>query len=189
MNKSLKNKGFTLVELLIVIGILGVLASAVVVVLNPAELLRQARDSQRLQDLASINSALALYVASTSSPTFGTTDYSSLTSGSGDCNNGATAAGAQGNAVDGSGWVDVDLDSLTGGSPLSSLPIDPTNNSDYHYCYDGDDSNDTWELSANLESTKFATTEDLDANTNDGGDQDNAYEVGSDPGLDLIPAT
>lgn len=38
-------KGFTLIELLIVIGILAVLATAVIMVLNPAELLKQARDS------------------------------------------------------------------------------------------------------------------------------------------------
>ncbi|MGC9603258.1 MAG: prepilin-type N-terminal cleavage/methylation domain-containing protein, partial [Minisyncoccia bacterium] len=36
---------FTLIELLVVIGILGVLATAVVLVLNPAQLLAQARDS------------------------------------------------------------------------------------------------------------------------------------------------
>ncbi|MGC9603563.1 MAG: type II secretion system protein, partial [Minisyncoccia bacterium] len=40
--------GFTLIELLVVIGILGTLATAVVLVLNPAQLLAQARDSTRL---------------------------------------------------------------------------------------------------------------------------------------------
>ncbi|MDD4931154.1 MAG: prepilin-type N-terminal cleavage/methylation domain-containing protein, partial [Candidatus Colwellbacteria bacterium] len=48
---NLSIKSFTLVELLIVIAILAVLAAAVVVVLNPAELLAQARDSQRSTDL------------------------------------------------------------------------------------------------------------------------------------------
>ncbi|MDD4819148.1 MAG: prepilin-type N-terminal cleavage/methylation domain-containing protein, partial [Candidatus Colwellbacteria bacterium] len=38
-----KKTAFTLVELLIVIAILAVLAAAVVIVLNPAELLAQAR--------------------------------------------------------------------------------------------------------------------------------------------------
>src|SRR3989344_7995871 len=55
--------GFTLIELLIVIAILVVLSVAVVVILNPAELLRQARDSTRISDLASVNSAIALYLA------------------------------------------------------------------------------------------------------------------------------
>ena len=54
-------KGFTLIELLIVIAILAVLSVAVVLVLNPAELLKQARDSTRISDMAAINSASYLY--------------------------------------------------------------------------------------------------------------------------------
>ncbi|MFA7202022.1 MAG: type II secretion system protein, partial [Candidatus Paceibacterota bacterium] len=39
---------FTLIELLIVIGILAILTAAVVLVLNPTELLKQGRDSKRM---------------------------------------------------------------------------------------------------------------------------------------------
>ncbi len=182
MNKQTNVKGFTLIELLIVIGILGILAAAVVVVLNPAELLKQARDAQRLQDLASINSALSLYVASTSTPTFGTTLKSHIASA--DCNDGVSPTADTDRTVDGNGWVEVNLASLTGGSPLSVLPIDPTNSTDYHYCYDGDNTAKTWELNAILESTKFATDEDLDGT--DGGDSTSTYEIGTDEGLNLI---
>ena len=56
---SEKTKGFTLLELLIVIGILAILAGVVVLVLNPAELLRQARDSQRISDLSTMRSAIS----------------------------------------------------------------------------------------------------------------------------------
>lgn len=59
-------KGFTLIELLIVIGIIAVLSVVVLLTLNPAELLRQSRDSNRISDLGTLKSALALY----------TTDYS-----------------------------------------------------------------------------------------------------------------
>ena len=44
-------RGFTLLELLIVVGIIAILSTAVVLVINPLELLRQARDTNRLNDL------------------------------------------------------------------------------------------------------------------------------------------
>jgi len=56
-------KGFTLIELLVVIAIVAVLATAVVVILNPAQLVRQGRDANRISDLAAIHSALALYLS------------------------------------------------------------------------------------------------------------------------------
>ena len=65
-----KAKGFTLIELLIVIGIIAVLAVVVLLTLNPAELLRQARDSNRVSDLASLNSALSYYLADVSGATY-----------------------------------------------------------------------------------------------------------------------
>src|SRR3989344_9177132 len=65
---QIQRKGFTLIELLIVIGIIGILAAAVIVVLNPAELLAQARDGTRLSDTDSVTSAINLYIASTDAP-------------------------------------------------------------------------------------------------------------------------
>ncbi|MFA6994749.1 MAG: type II secretion system protein, partial [Candidatus Paceibacterota bacterium] len=53
-----ENKSFTLIELLIVIGILAVLVAAIVITLNPAQLLQEARDSKRQQDLSALNQAL-----------------------------------------------------------------------------------------------------------------------------------
>ncbi len=64
-------KGFTLIELLIVIGILAILATTVVLVLNPAQILAESRDTQRISDLGSSNSAIGLYLATVGSPTFG----------------------------------------------------------------------------------------------------------------------
>ena len=52
--------GFTLIELLIVIGIISVLSIVVVVIIDPVEMLKNARDSQRLSDLQLINRALSL---------------------------------------------------------------------------------------------------------------------------------
>src|SRR3989338_277276 len=66
-------KGFTLIELLVVIAILAVLATAVVIILNPAELLKQGRDSTRLSDLAALQSSIALYLSDVTSPDLDTT--------------------------------------------------------------------------------------------------------------------
>src|SRR3989338_7505949 len=64
-------KGFTLIELLIVIGILAILATTVVLVLNPAQILAESRDTQRVSDLGAVQSAIGLYLATVASPTFG----------------------------------------------------------------------------------------------------------------------
>ncbi|MFA7201893.1 MAG: type II secretion system protein, partial [Candidatus Paceibacterota bacterium] len=46
--RNQSTSSFTLIELLIVIGILAILTAAVVIVLNPTELLKQGRDSTRM---------------------------------------------------------------------------------------------------------------------------------------------
>ena len=54
-------KAFTLIELLVVIAIIAILAVVVVLTLNPAEMLSQGRDANRLSDLSTFNSAMNLY--------------------------------------------------------------------------------------------------------------------------------
>lgn len=54
-----KQKGFTLVELLIVIAIIGLLASVVMVSLDNAK--QRSRDATRVQDIRGVISALELY--------------------------------------------------------------------------------------------------------------------------------
>ncbi|MDD4819192.1 MAG: prepilin-type N-terminal cleavage/methylation domain-containing protein, partial [Candidatus Colwellbacteria bacterium] len=117
---SLK-KGFTLVELLIVIAILAVLAAAVVIVLNPAELLAQARDSQRLNDLDTLKNALSIYIAQASSIDLGACADGGRCTADPGIGNGPFATTTCDkpdiidNTVAGSGWVDVDFSSIPGG--------------------------------------------------------------------------
>lgn len=60
-------KGFTLVELLVVIAVIGVLAAVVLVAINPAKKLSQARDAQRKSGIQQISSALSTYYTQQSS--------------------------------------------------------------------------------------------------------------------------
>lgn len=57
-----KRHGFTLLEILLVIGIIAVLATVVIVSLDPATRFRDARDSRRLSDIQSILSAVHQYI-------------------------------------------------------------------------------------------------------------------------------
>ncbi|PIT92616.1 MAG: hypothetical protein COU08_01305 [Candidatus Harrisonbacteria bacterium CG10_big_fil_rev_8_21_14_0_10_42_17] len=147
----IQRKGFTLIELLIVIGILAILATTVVLVLNPAQILQESRDTQRISDLGAVNSAIGLYLATVSNPTFGggsldTDSCGTLVwraSGAGnpiaavpDANNPfvtgdggvvLTSVPTTGfRNVDGTGWVSANISQVSGGSPLAVLPTDPS---------------------------------------------------------------
>ena len=209
-------KGFTLIELLIVIAILAVLAGIVIVALNPAELLKQARDGKRMGDLDNLVTALNLYLVDVSSPDLciGTAcsagadcGCADISTHSGICTATTTvtsvkifnnSAGAQSpcgwtstsTTVNGTGWVDVNFGSISGGSPLAVLPLDPTNSDPYLYAYKATTSpNLYFELNTRLESEKHRGKME-----NDGGNRNSCttyleetcwYEKGSKPGLDL----
>ncbi len=56
-----KTKAFTLLELLIVVAIIGVLSVALVMILNPSEMLKKSRDAQRISDLTALKKAVEIY--------------------------------------------------------------------------------------------------------------------------------
>ncbi len=150
--------GFTLIELLVVIAIVGVLSVVVVLALNPAELLRQARDSNRISDLATLKSALSFYATDVS----GNGAYSlgngancyidqggtgGFIAGCGGGGNAARFAAGVATAnqavtsslklVDATGWIPVNFTKISSGAPLSAIPIDPSSNvgSNLFYAY------------------------------------------------------
>lgn len=68
-------KGFTLLELLIVITILSILTLVVVLFINPVELLKKSRDVQRMSDLATMKTAIVLYLQDRSTNSLGGSSY------------------------------------------------------------------------------------------------------------------
>lgn len=152
----MKRKGFTLIELLIVIAIIAVLSVVVILSLNPAELLRQARDSNRISDMATMKSAIALYLADIASPQIGTTGSCYLSaqtatqfdtvSTSGvwavngvNCANWSVTATTTAltyatstrgiNSTPGAqtGWIPINFSAISSGSPIGQEPVDPVN--------------------------------------------------------------
>lgn len=188
MNTS--KKGFTLIELLIVIAILAVLSVAVVLVLNPAELLKQARDSTRISDMAALNSAIALYLTDVSAPGLGginngacsnkvVSTFATTTTGANPFVIAITPAAASASTtVDGSGWVSVNFAGISAGSPISRLPLDPVNNASFMYAYACNNLN--YKLATLMESAKYSNvTTGYTRNSYDGGTSASWYEVGN----------
>lgn len=221
MNESThthSRKGFTLLELLIVIAIIAILSVVLVIVLNPAETLKKSRDAQRISDMNTMKTAIGLYLTSTSTPYLGgaasnTTCKTTPTTAWGSAGtfkiwysisgaaavtdttlDGSTVAtpavtSATPSLTDSTGWIPINFDTLTGGSPISNLPLDPTNalvspdtissisNATLAYRYACAQTPLTFEISAALESIAYTSTDNK--MSTDGGNSSSYYEVGT----------
>lgn len=181
MERSL-SKGFTLVELLVVIALIAVLAVAVILTLNPAELLKQGRDSTRVSDLGNINSALSLFFVDVATSSWLSSGncyvHASATSCSARFTGSPTTVTSTSQAVDGTGWIPINLKLISAGAPLSRYPIDPVNNTTLFYAFRASSSMGYYEINADLESNKYIPQEG-----SDGGNNNTLYEVGTDLSL------
>jgi prepilin-type N-terminal cleavage/methylation domain-containing protein len=175
-------RGFTLIELLVVLAIVAILSVVVILTLNPAELLKQARDSDRLSDLGTMKSVISVYLADVSSVYLGNSAkcYTSATAVAPNCG-GIFGAGLSTDTVsstrrqvDGSGWIPVNLTAIGSGAPIGNLPLDPINSATLYYAYAATTSNNGFKLSAILESSKYQILMPAD-----GGSSPTAYEAGT----------
>ena len=159
-----KKNGFTLVELLVVIAIIAVLAGAVLIAINPVEMMKKSRDAKRLSDLDQLVRAMHLGLVE------GEVTLKALAA------TGNSFDDSQ--VVNGTGWIKYDIPTATPvktglGKYIPTLPVDPLNTdgvSVYSFASTATD----FEIDAVLESTDNDTKEAMD-----GGNKPAAYEVGT----------
>jgi len=111
----MKQKGFTIVELLIVIVVIAILAAIVIVAYNGVQ--NRAYDNRRLVDMNNIQKALEIYKIQNG-------DYPAPTSANED------STGWETSYVTGKFLAPL----ITSGA-VSAVPVDPINNSTYFYQY------------------------------------------------------
>lgn len=142
MRKVSNLKGFTLIEILIVIGLIAILAAVTIIALNPTASFEDARNSERQTEMAQIFTAMNRYVVDGGS-TNGITGVSACT----------------GSAPN---WVGVDFPSafattLISGGYLSEVPTDPEGGS-YDICYVSGTSGPITLVAPNVDGTRIYMT-------------------------------
>jgi prepilin-type N-terminal cleavage/methylation domain-containing protein len=176
-----KQKGFTLIEILIVIAIIAVLAVVAVLTINPSGIFKGQRDASRVSSLTTITNAVAFAKAnglslgtpgvayvSVPDPTLTGTQTSTCSSLGLPAIPSATyqcVSAANLTKTDGTGWIPVTFNTLPG-SPLGVLPIDPVNSasSGEYFIYATDGSG--YEALANAEVASDTTNDALTQGTN-----------------------
>lgn len=161
-----KKLGFTLIELIIVVAIIGILVGVVLVVINPTKVRQEARDSRRVTDIVTVSNALKYALADIKIE---------LT----DTDNCSTCKSATGNrSVDGTGWVKFTTKAGDISDFIPNLPIDPLNDSTYFYEYASNGYK--FEINATFEEESYKNLVG-----DDGGNNPLKQEVGTN--LSLIP--
>lgn len=179
VNKSIK--GFTLVELIIVIAIIGILTTAVLFTINPLKVLSDSRNTTRKQDVLNLTRAIQKGMIE------GTL---TLTAGNNDSSN----SDLTNFAIDGKGYVKFTKNSNTPDTQanlnIARLPQDPLNNAVItcpvgYTCSDiGAEAKNKYKIVFCSNGTDFEVNVRLENDYNfdmhkDGGDDRGAYEVGT----------
>ena len=132
-------KGFTLVELLVVIAIIGILSTLSVVSLNSAR--AKSRDARRLSDIKQIRTALDMYYDSSSTYPLSCT----TTLGTGNCA-----------CLTSVGWTNTSTTNCTGTIFMQKVPSDPLSSASYTYT--STSSGQSYEIIYKLEANSASST-------------------------------
>ncbi|MCS7200576.1 MAG: prepilin-type N-terminal cleavage/methylation domain-containing protein [Patescibacteria group bacterium] len=202
-------RGFTVIEILITIAIIGLIAGILIQTFKPVVHYQKARDTKRLADLNMLESAIRSYILMTSTPSLGPTttgyeesmptifisipfdkeDIRSLTYSEGSKNFKIRQASSTTYLRnDGQGWLPINFRVLNY-PPLFSLPADPLNvyaRGKFFYSYVFRRSNSTFEINAKLESPFYKQGGNDDRTSTDNGNNTSTYEVGTDKSLVIL---
>ncbi|MBN1618858.1 prepilin-type N-terminal cleavage/methylation domain-containing protein [Candidatus Dojkabacteria bacterium] len=113
-NQRNRNKGFTLIEILVVIALIMILAAITIIAINPIKHFADARNAQRSSDVTQILNAVTQY---TSEDGHSIADFGTITS----CTSGSDAIG--------SGAGNINLATLLVDSYIVAIPEDPSTGS------------------------------------------------------------
>ncbi len=198
-------RGFTLIEILVVIAMILILFSITTQIFKPTVYLTKARDSKRIADLKALEIALNTYLNVTSSPNLGPinkgvdetspTIFISIPFDKEDLRNQTLVWGSktyyfsQASSTEffknnGQGWLPVNLSALPY-QPLFAYPYDPINSyqNKLFYSYVFKRASSTFEINANLEYEGYKYQGNEDKTSIDGGDNQNILEIGNDKTL------
>lgn len=143
-------KGFTLIEIVIVIALIGLTGTLLISLVNPAQQFKKSNDAQRKADLKQLQAVLELYRADNGeypdSATFPSCG-SPLTSGS--------------------------------TTYIRKIPCDPKNTDPYKYYYEFDDVTKTYTLTACLENVRDQQKDDTNIAPCSGGTTNWSYTLTS----------
>jgi prepilin-type N-terminal cleavage/methylation domain-containing protein len=186
MESSLpNNKGMTFIEILVVMGIISILFASFFYIWNTMDVFRKSRDSERINDLQLLDSALKTLLFTERNINLGEENviYTSLPDSSSTCGSYNLIPLFSPYSyrcqtfdnylkVDGNGWLPINF-TLGKILTISVLPIDPLNNKDYFYAYQVRQGR--YKLTA-----RFENKTNISKMANDGGFEPTLYEVGSD---------